>query len=62
MRRENEHLRSMVQSNSGASASASAVTAKTSLTNLKEMVSLFDGKKGSYPCWKKQLITVRQVY
>lgn len=45
MRRENEQLRSMVQSASGTS--TSAAMAKVSLTNLKEILSSFDGEKGS---------------
>lgn len=48
MRRENEQLRSRIQPAAGTG--ASAATAKISLTNLKEMLSSFDGKKASYPC------------
>lgn len=59
MRRENEQLRSRIQP---AATGASAATAKISLTNLKEMLSSFDGKKGSYPCWKEQLLMVKRMY
>lgn len=60
LRRENEQLRSTMQTNP--SAGAGMTTAKASLTNLKEMLSQFDGKKGAYPCWKEQLLTVKQIY
>lgn len=60
LRRENEQLRSTMQTNP--SAGTGMTTAKASLTNLKEMLSQFDGKKGAYPCWKEQLLTVKQIY
>lgn len=60
MRQENELLCSMTQSTSDTSASATIV--EVTVTNLKEMLPLFDGKTGSYSCWKEQLLTVKQIY
>lgn len=59
MRRKNEHLRAMAQAIPGNS--ASSVTSKVSLSNLKEMLHLTE-KKGFYQCWKEQLMLVKQMY
>jgi len=60
MRRENEQLRTMTQLTS--SESASEVASKISLSNLKEMLPPFDGKRGFFQCWKEQMTVVRQMY
>jgi len=60
MWRENGQLRAMVQATS--SESASEVASKISLSNLKEMLPPFDGKKDFYQCWKEQMTVVRQIY
>lgn len=57
LRRENEHLRALMQESS-----INAMTSKISLSNLKEMLPLFDGKRGAYQPWKEQLLVVRQMY
>lgn len=51
LRRENEHLRLVTRLNSGVDVSAAIL--KVNLSNLKEIVSQFDGNKGSYTCWKE---------
>jgi len=60
MRRENEHLRAMMQSANNPA--TGTVTSKVSLTNLKEMLPSYDGKKGSFQRWKEQLLMVKQMY
>jgi len=60
MRRENEQLRAMMQSANNLG--TSTVTTKVGLTNLKEMLPSYDGKKGSFQRWKEQLLMVKQMY
>jgi len=35
---------------------------QVSLSNLKEMLPAFDGKKGSYRSWREQLLLIKQMY
>ena len=60
MRRENEHLRATLQTTPGNG--INLMTSKVSLSNLKEMLPPFDGKKGLFQCWKEQLMLVKQMY
>jgi len=60
MRRENEHLRAMMQAANNPG--TSTVTSKVGLTNLKEMLPSYDGKKGSFQRWREQLLMVKQMY
>lgn len=66
MRRENELLRT-TQSVPAANTEATArrldsITPKISLSSVKEMLSDFDGRKGSYRRWKEQLLMVKRMY
>lgn len=60
MRRENEHLRATMQATSGNNTSLTA--SKVSLSNLKEMLLSFDGRKGYFQRWKEQLKLVKHMY
>lgn len=60
MRREYEHLRATTQATPDNN--TSSTTSKVSLSNLKEMLLTFDGKKGYFQRWKEQLMLVKHMY